>query len=163
MYKAVDWAKHNAHYPLDDLFHLTCNNFIVGTGPVAFTGVKSTRQENIGLHQTIIFDRIVTNVGNSYNKYTGVFTAPTAGLYLFTWNLYTYTYLDDGSGIGAELMHNGNPVIQSFVRHYDHSFYNVLGSLVLDIEVGDVVFLRCSEAGGSLDPGKTSFTGIKIA
>ena len=31
----------------------------------------------------VIFDRIITNIGQAYNRGTGIFTAPVHGLYVF--------------------------------------------------------------------------------
>jgi hypothetical protein len=38
-------------------------------------------------HQTIIMDVAVRNIGNGYSTSTGIFTAPIAGVYLFTANI----------------------------------------------------------------------------
>ena len=40
---------------------------------------------NIG--QTVVFDHVITNIGNAYNHHTGHFTAPYDGLYFFTVSL----------------------------------------------------------------------------
>lgn len=34
-----------------------------------------------------IFDIVETNLGNGYNKTTGIFTTPTSSLYAFTWTV----------------------------------------------------------------------------
>ncbi|XP_052819345.1 complement C1q tumor necrosis factor-related protein 3-like isoform X1 [Mya arenaria] len=55
-----------------------------GNGPTAFTscvGVKDLT--NLGAHQTIIFDRIITNYGQAYRNSTGIFHAPINGVYAF--------------------------------------------------------------------------------
>lgn len=38
---------------------------------------------NFGEHQTVIFDKAITNVGNHYHTSTGIFTAPYSGVYVF--------------------------------------------------------------------------------
>lgn len=37
----------------------------------------------LGEHQTVVFDRLITNIGNHYHNTTGVFTVPLDGLYMF--------------------------------------------------------------------------------
>ena len=34
---------------------------------------------------TIVFNRVLTNIGGAYSRYSGKFTAPTRGTYLFNW------------------------------------------------------------------------------
>ena len=125
---------------------------------VAFTAVLGRDWNNIPAYQTIVFDHVVTNYGNSYNPANGMFTAPSQGLYLFTWNLFTV----DGGGIGTELTQNGNPRIESFLRGTGPTQYNAHGSGILDLAAGDKVYLRCDEAHGKLNALKTTFTGMKI-
>ncbi|XP_060591223.1 complement C1q tumor necrosis factor-related protein 3-like [Ruditapes philippinarum] len=52
---------------------------------VAFTaGVSSQNLNNLGDHQTIIFDNVITNIGNAYHPHTGIFTVPVKGAYVIT-------------------------------------------------------------------------------
>ncbi|XP_060563690.1 uncharacterized protein LOC132723040 [Ruditapes philippinarum] len=50
---------------------------------VAFSAYLSHFQDHLGLHQTIKFDKIITNDGNAYNAVTGIFTVPVTGTYVF--------------------------------------------------------------------------------
>ena len=38
---------------------------------------------NVGVGSTLKFDRVVHNLGGSYDTQTGIFTAPTPGTYAF--------------------------------------------------------------------------------
>ncbi|XP_062572265.1 cerebellin-2-like, partial [Saccostrea cucullata] len=51
---------------------------------VAFSAYQSTAK-SYKQHETWIFDTVLVNDGNSYEKTTGIFTAPSDGTYGFTW------------------------------------------------------------------------------
>ena len=44
---------------------------------------------------TLTFDRIISNVGGGMNLKTGVFTAPRAGVYAFSFSIAKHTYIFD--------------------------------------------------------------------
>jgi len=50
---------------------------------VAFFVGLTTNIGPISQHADIVFDRVVTNVGNAYDQDTGRFTAPVNGTYQF--------------------------------------------------------------------------------
>lgn len=52
-------------------------------GKIAFTATNSNDTGHLGIHQTIIFDRVVTNIGNHYHPHSGIFTTIVAGVYVF--------------------------------------------------------------------------------
>jgi len=58
--------------------------------PVAFFATLTSYIQHAGRNQTIVFDRVVTNVGNAYNSHVGVFTAPVSGIYVFSVSLLGY-------------------------------------------------------------------------
>ncbi|XP_060595076.1 complement C1q tumor necrosis factor-related protein 3-like [Ruditapes philippinarum] len=41
----------------------------------------------MGIGHHIVFDKAITNDGAGYNVYTGIFTVPVTGLYLFTFSV----------------------------------------------------------------------------
>lgn len=51
---------------------------------IGFYAIMSKQTDNPGDVHTLIFDTVLTDVGNGYNRPTGVFTAPVCGLYAFT-------------------------------------------------------------------------------
>ncbi|XP_063433864.1 complement C1q-like protein 3 [Mytilus trossulus] len=51
-------------------------------GIIAFYAI-STKDLNLELSQTIVFDHVYTNIGNGYNPKTGKFMVPLNGLYRF--------------------------------------------------------------------------------
>lgn len=61
-----------------------------GEFPVAFTATISDHYiEHAGDHQVIVFDNVVTNVGNAYNSHVGIFVAPVNGIYVFSVTLFS--------------------------------------------------------------------------
>ncbi|XP_052814272.1 EMILIN-1-like [Mya arenaria] len=66
----------------------TIEKLVQGSGEtpqIAFTVSVSTKQiENLGKHQTIVFDHVITNVGSMYNPLTGIFHVPYSGTYVLS-------------------------------------------------------------------------------
>lgn len=71
------------------LLNLTLMHIIIfflaqsSSGSVAFMASITKTLPNVGSHQHIVFDRVITNVGGGYSASTGHFTAPVAGIYAF--------------------------------------------------------------------------------
>jgi len=81
---------------------------------VAFTAVVSPRSLNLlGAGETIIFDSVITNVGNAYRNTTGMFRAPIQGVYVFNFAL----MMDPGFDEYIELVKDGIHVM----RNYGHA------------------------------------------
>ncbi|XP_048772156.1 complement C1q-like protein 4 [Ostrea edulis] len=58
--------------------------YISHNGGIAFSARQSSAR-TYKQHETWIFDTVLVNDGNAYNKATGTFTAPVGGTYGFTW------------------------------------------------------------------------------
>ncbi|XP_062573390.1 uncharacterized protein LOC134235282 [Saccostrea cucullata] len=133
--------------------------FAVG---IAFSAYVSRFETDIAKDYTIKFDSIVTNVGNHYNPYSGIFIAPQHGVYVFTWNLY-------GGYICSEMIVNSNPVAAMLSEGKGASnVRSTTGVVVVKINHGDVVFVRTHPTENhignlfSYSSWRSSFNGWKI-
>ena len=87
----------------------------------------------------VIFNEIVTNLGDGYNKDSGSFTAPVSGVYSFS--LYFMTSNTAWSYLGIYV--NG----ESQCNVAGHSAYGVSGcSVIKEIKTGDVVNVRVANS-----------------
>ncbi|KAK3104990.1 hypothetical protein FSP39_014809 [Pinctada imbricata] len=79
------WVVNGGH----DSGHLHPNNyncFSVNNSTqhmVAFTACHS-KGSTIGVHQTVLYDHVITNIGNAYDVRDGEFNVPYDGLYTFS-------------------------------------------------------------------------------
>ncbi|XP_063411333.1 uncharacterized protein LOC134694260 [Mytilus trossulus] len=129
-------------------------------GFVAFYSYMSKPEINPSAHLTLIYDVPITNVGNGYNHVTGIFTAPTSGIYVFIW--VTRVYSGEHS---TELMINNAEYGTTFLRANNGDDGSVSGNVVANITKGDSIFVRVhsSYAGTgyihSNIHGRPSFSG----
>ncbi|NXL89555.1 C1QA protein, partial [Alectura lathami] len=93
---------------------------------------------------TVVFDNIITNQENSYNPQTGEFSCRIPGLYYFA-----YQVVSTGD-LCLSITKNRERVV-SFC---DHNSRNILqvnsGSSVLNLAMGDLVYVSTDSARGSL-------------
>ena len=141
--------------------------YVAATNVIAFYAYMGQTEVHPGPHHTIIFDVPVTNIGNGYNHFSGIFSVPSSGVYVFSWTI------GDSSGgtIFTELVVNkdvvGGILTQSM---YTADRFTTTGLVVKEVSESDVVFVRTSSSGGnhgdiqSLSPvQRTSFSGWRLA
>ncbi|XP_029981330.1 complement C1q-like protein 4, partial [Sphaeramia orbicularis] len=106
---------------------------------------------------TLIFKRVVTNVGNRYNSSTGIFTAPTKGVYYFS-----FTGCVGRSGtLDATLVKNSELISEIHDRRGSTGCSS--NSVTVQLEVGDTIFIRLWNRHSIFDQGKLStFTGFLL-
>uniref|UniRef100_A0A4W5RNN9 C1q domain-containing protein n=1 Tax=Hucho hucho TaxID=62062 RepID=A0A4W5RNN9_9TELE len=78
---------------------------------------------------TLVYGKVITNIGNAYNPTTGIFTAPVRGLYHFTFYCHAFG-ANPGERIAATADHTSG----------DLADYGSNG-LVLMLEVGAQVYM----------------------
>ncbi|XP_023271142.1 complement C1q-like protein 4 [Seriola lalandi dorsalis] len=62
--------------------------------------------------RTMMYNTVITNIGDAYDKCTGVFTAPTAGVYYFT-----FFYHAGGHHVSKLILHKNE---EQVVKTSDH-------------------------------------------
>lgn len=121
-----------------------------------------TKDENIpGVGHTLIYDNVIVNFGNSYNHSSGRFTAPTSGVYIFSYS----TIPSTNSDIPTEIVKNQEVIGASYSNNKYHYTSTSSSTVVINMTAGDVCFVRTSKfstpAGSiySRNNGRTSFSG----
>lgn len=107
------------------IFHL---KFIDVIQPVAFT--------SIGILQTIIYDHVITNVGNTYDPRHGIFRAPVKGLYHMS--LTSISMVDNA--IFVEMVKDGQRLIHSYSGSRD--YHSSSASVNVVLEAGSDIWCR---------------------
>ena len=84
---------------------------------VAFFATLSSTVSHLGINQDIVFDHILTNIGNAYIAHHGTFVAPVDGTYVFSvtlraTNIYTH-FVVNGTVIAKLDMHPANGYTQA--------------------------------------------------
>ncbi|KAM7366464.1 hypothetical protein PAMP_015902 [Pampus punctatissimus] len=110
---------------------------------------------------TVIYKSVKTNIGNAYNKFTGIFTAPVAGFYYFT-----FFYHSGGDKTTSLYLYQNNNVM---VTTYDHrTTYdgadNGGNAVFLQLQQGDQVYV-CLGASSHIwgNDYITTFSGFLIS
>ena len=93
----------------------------------------------MGNNQVIVFNLATTNVGGHYNPNDGIFTAPSAGTYVFSWTAANNPH----SYMQTELVVNGHMYGRTMSDAMDHDDVAIASNtVVLMLKVKDVVWIR---------------------
>ena len=130
-----------------------------GTQIVAFSAYTS---KHLTLHRNtpvnVVYDAVYYNYGNAYNTHSGFFTAPSGGLYIFTWTSLVYPR----KIFDAEILLNGHRRgLGNCNNELNPGFENCANTTPLILKTGDKVNIRTTVAN-YLHGHWSSFKGWKV-
>ncbi|XP_027876951.1 cerebellin-4-like isoform X4 [Xiphophorus couchianus] len=99
--------------------------------------------ENIGpfnTHTTVIYKKVYFNTG-SFNRGTGIFTAPVKGAYYFSFSGHNLS----SKAMGLQLMKNGQQMVTVVNHVAGNRHETATNGMTLQLEVGDQVYMRLYE------------------
>jgi hypothetical protein len=111
------------------------------TGFIAFTAYLDHQLTGLNPGMTIKCNRIITNHGNGYNTFTGIFTAPVSGVYFIT-----YTIGCEHKKTNIRLMKDGVNMVDAVVHAdpYSRTYRQTMAtnSVVIDVTAGQSLWLE---------------------
>ncbi|XP_045195050.2 otolin-1-A-like [Mercenaria mercenaria] len=130
---------------------------------VAFSTILTINEDHIGLGQTIKFYKIILNDGARYSKYSGTFTVPVAGGYMFS---YFFAHTGEPGKTWLELMHNGKKV-NAGVSDPAHVYQDLQGgnTAIIRAQVGDAIWMEAFHENDATlygTVGFSSFSGVLL-
>lgn len=126
---------------------------------IGFTATVSSSSSNWN-SGTLVFPVVITNLGNGYDPNDGVFTAPTAGTYVFFVNIISYST----KTVSVKIILNGRKQIDSLAQSENTNAYNSGSNLVvLPLHKADRVWVSYNYGTGYYGGHPmTSFSGFLI-
>lgn len=135
---------------------------------VAFYAFLTHNENNIGPHHSLIFDRVDTNLESSYNRYTGAFSVPITGVYLFTYTVFMEAYSYGSFEIAVNDVARGTIFVDNNTQE-QNAYTGSTGVAILVLNRGDACVIRTHSryphVKGSVrsdDLMRTSFSGARI-
>ena len=94
---------------------------------------------NPSLHHHLMFNNVKTNLGSAYNSNSGMFTAPTDGVYVFSWTIFSYY----NSFVYTQIVVNSN-AYDSMITDSEHvaDVHSGTKLIIVSLNRGDVVYVR---------------------
>ena len=141
-----------------EFFTLSCLLLLDGKQQVAFTaGV--TPSSTTWSSGTLIFNKVLSNFGNGYNKSTGVFTAPMAGTYVFYFAAVEYKSQD----LGLDIVLNSVSKVR-LIGCNRAAFQTGTNMVVLTLKRQDKVWVKHSFGKGYYTDSVplVTFTGFRL-
>ncbi|TDG99562.1 hypothetical protein EPR50_G00195570 [Perca flavescens] len=109
---------------------------------VLFSAASGGGDANIGpfnTDTTLVFRKVITNIGDAYIPFTGIFTAPVAGVYYFT----MFYHAGGRHDTGLNLVKNNEDIVKTNDHPSDDDRADNGGNAAfLQLQPRDTVFVR---------------------
>ncbi|XP_063437350.1 complement C1q tumor necrosis factor-related protein 3-like [Mytilus trossulus] len=114
----------------------------------------------LGSSQTVVFDKVITNIGQAYNPHTGHFTAPNDGIYFFAC---TFLRPHTATQLHLQMVQNSTEISRGHAATGGGSQAGSMNAVVY-MHTGDVVNVRHYPGVGSeiIHGDWSFFTGYRI-
>nr|XP_034305323.1 complement C1q tumor necrosis factor-related protein 3-like [Crassostrea gigas] len=123
---------------------------------VGFSAVIS-KDTYLGDNQAIKYDRVLTNIGNGYDKWSGHFKAPLKGLYVLSCTVMAVK----GHDISVVLVKNGQNMMNAYSNRSAWDTGAI--SVALALKKGDKVWIRRYGHGRHVQGNYNIFSGYLIS
>lgn len=126
------------------------------TPAIGFSAILS-KDTYLGDNQAIKYDRVLINIGNGYDKWSGHFTAPVNGLYMFSCTIMAV----NTDSIAVLMVKNGQ--VMAYAHSNPSPSETGAISLVLALKRGDRLWIRRHYGGRSIRANYNLFSGYLIS
>lgn len=125
---------------------------------VAFDVRSRDHKENLATKTRIVFETVDLNEGLGYNPSTGIFTAPSGGVYVFFWRILTLK----GRDAYTSLVVNGQYKSWNHCTdRYSKTWLPCSKMTIVKLKVGDRVWIEVFNGPAHMQK-YTSFSGYKL-
>nr|XP_022303152.1 collagen alpha-2(VIII) chain-like [Crassostrea virginica] len=129
-----------------------------GSVSVAFDVRLGKHVNNLAKKGRVVFGTVDLNEGKGYDPSTGIFTAPSAGLYVFDWTTMTH----QGRDVYTSLVVNG--IFKSWNHCRDSlskTYLSCSKMTIVKLKQGDKVWIGVFSESATIYKHYTSFSGFK--
>jgi hypothetical protein len=141
--------------------------FTVPNQPAFFAGMGANSDATFNINNFIPFNVTVLNTGNNFNTGTNRFTAPVAGRYFFSWQIFYTDSAGASYSMQTGLNINGGYINfgDAFISHSQPSLSGPCcfgASAVVNLSANDVVGIMCRSANVRVYQGHCNFSGYLV-
>ncbi|XP_078322005.1 complement C1q tumor necrosis factor-related protein 3-like isoform X2 [Crassostrea virginica] len=128
------------------------------SGSVAFDVRLAKDVSDLAKNGRVLFGTVDLNEGKGYDPSTGIFTAPSAGLYVFDWTTMTH----QGRDVYTSLIVNGSFKSWNHCRDSSSKTYLSCSKMtIVKLKQGDKVWIGVFAGSATMYHQYTSFSGFK--